>query len=251
MMKMHSYLAVNGAMSQASARLHRTEQQLEERVLEVERDGSTDAPSATKGEASSPEEARAQQQQALDRSWERAIKTARDAADTVEESRPLHKEQSEGVPPWTLRENQRGMKAYRHHAFSGTIARNKNEHGSGKSGLGEKIVPPTAAQAAADLNNNTNSTTDHHDSNSEVVRDPHPLATHSDPVVSSLARDIEGLREELMSVDPRHADGAAESRVVGKESRVCWPDNVTYANFWDYLLVPTLVYELEYPRTKS
>lgn len=32
---------------------------------------------------------------------------------------------------------------------------------------------------------------------------------------------------------------------------VTFPDNVTFANFIDYLLVPTLVYELEYPRTDS
>src|SRR5271154_638210 len=28
-----------------------------------------------------------------------------------------------------------------------------------------------------------------------------------------------------------------------------YPDNLTYANFLDYMLCPTLVYELEYPRT--
>nr|BBE10603.1 sterol O-acyltransferase [Rhodotorula toruloides] len=32
---------------------------------------------------------------------------------------------------------------------------------------------------------------------------------------------------------------------------VTFPENVTFANFIDYLLVPTLVYELEYPRTDS
>lgn len=31
----------------------------------------------------------------------------------------------------------------------------------------------------------------------------------------------------------------------------CWPENLTVLNFIDYLLVPTLVYELSYPRTKE
>lgn len=30
---------------------------------------------------------------------------------------------------------------------------------------------------------------------------------------------------------------------------VKFPENITFVNFTDYLLVPTLVYELEYPRT--
>ena len=30
---------------------------------------------------------------------------------------------------------------------------------------------------------------------------------------------------------------------------VRWPENITYKNFAVYQLVPTLVYELEYPRT--
>lgn len=36
----------------------------------------------------------------------------------------------------------------------------------------------------------------------------------------------------------------------GKEA-ISFPNNITLPNFVDYLLVPTLVYELEYPRTKS
>ena len=31
---------------------------------------------------------------------------------------------------------------------------------------------------------------------------------------------------------------------------VRWPDNVTWKNFAVYMLIPTLVYELEYPRTE-
>ncbi|KAK9240191.1 MBOAT, membrane-bound O-acyltransferase family-domain-containing protein [Lipomyces kononenkoae] len=33
-------------------------------------------------------------------------------------------------------------------------------------------------------------------------------------------------------------------------SKVRYPNNVTFFNFFDYMMLPTLVYELEYPRTK-
>jgi len=32
---------------------------------------------------------------------------------------------------------------------------------------------------------------------------------------------------------------------------ICYPENVTFLNYVDFLLVPTLVYELEYPRTEK
>ncbi|GJN89318.1 hypothetical protein Rhopal_002298-T1 [Rhodotorula paludigena] len=44
---------------------------------------------------------------------------------------------------------------------------------------------------------------------------------------------------------------AQEALSSGGVANVQWPDNVTFLNFIDYLLVPTLVYELEYPRTDS
>ncbi|KAK9322428.1 MBOAT, membrane-bound O-acyltransferase family-domain-containing protein [Lipomyces orientalis] len=34
-------------------------------------------------------------------------------------------------------------------------------------------------------------------------------------------------------------------------SKVMYPNNVTFFNFFDYMMLPTLVYELEYPRTES
>eukprot|EP01117_Protostelium_nocturnum_P014049 TRINITY_DN5308_c0_g1_i1.p1 TRINITY_DN5308_c0_g1~~TRINITY_DN5308_c0_g1_i1.p1 ORF type:complete len:464 (-),score=155.93 TRINITY_DN5308_c0_g1_i1:45-1436(-) len=41
-----------------------------------------------------------------------------------------------------------------------------------------------------------------------------------------------------------------EEEIV-KRSKTQWPENVTYANFLDFLLIPTLVYEIEYPRTNE
>ncbi|KZT62390.1 MBOAT-domain-containing protein [Calocera cornea HHB12733] len=62
----------------------------------------------------------------------------------------------------------------------------------------------------------------------------HPLADHPSEKIAQLAEELGSLEQELTSVGPR---------------RVRWPANVTFVNFADYMLIPTLVYELEYPRT--
>lgn len=60
------------------------------------------------------------------------------------------------------------------------------------------------------------------------------LTWHSDERISALAMETAVLQEALLSTG---------------DAKVSFPNNVTYWNFCDYLLVPTLVYELEYPRT--
>lgn len=64
----------------------------------------------------------------------------------------------------------------------------------------------------------------------------HPLVSHPDPVISALARDYSDLQMELVS---------RESGLV------TWPQNISWKNFAEYQLIPTLVYELEYPRTNK
>lgn len=49
---------------------------------------------------------------------------------------------------------------------------------------------------------------------------------------SQLAAEIEELRSDLKC-----------------QNGELWPANVTVANFFDYLIVPSLIYELQYPRT--
>ncbi|KAH9479357.1 putative sterol O-acyltransferase 1 [Psilocybe cubensis] len=63
---------------------------------------------------------------------------------------------------------------------------------------------------------------------------PHPLVYHPDPQISDMAKDYSELQSELLSSGPTY---------------VRWPDNITWKNFAVYQLIPTLVYELEYPRT--
>jgi sterol O-acyltransferase len=63
----------------------------------------------------------------------------------------------------------------------------------------------------------------------------HVLVNHPDPQISALATEYSELESELVSSGPEP---------------VRWPENITFKNFAMYQLIPTLVYELEYPRTK-
>lgn len=47
------------------------------------------------------------------------------------------------------------------------------------------------------------------------------------------------------------SDGGAGITEEERADPSCYPNNVTLYNFWDYLLIPTLVYNTTYPRTKS
>lgn len=66
------------------------------------------------------------------------------------------------------------------------------------------------------------------------VPTPHTLMDHPDQEVSRLAGEYSELEAELVS--------------TGKE-QVRWPANIGWKNFAVYQLIPTLVYELEFPRT--
>jgi sterol O-acyltransferase len=63
---------------------------------------------------------------------------------------------------------------------------------------------------------------------------PHPLVDHLDKTISRLAYEYSDLESEMTGPGPK---------------RVRWPENVSFRDFALYQLTPTLVYELEYPRT--
>jgi sterol O-acyltransferase len=63
---------------------------------------------------------------------------------------------------------------------------------------------------------------------------PHPLVDHPSEEISGLAQELTDLESELISQGPHY---------------VTWPENITFKNFAVYQLIPSLVYELEYPRT--
>lgn len=73
----------------------------------------------------------------------------------------------------------------------------------------------------------------------QTVRDrnteaPSPLAWSSNERVAVLARNIDAMQAELKS---------------NGTQKLVWPENVTYRHFADFIFFPTLVYQLEYPRT--
>jgi sterol O-acyltransferase len=68
-----------------------------------------------------------------------------------------------------------------------------------------------------------------------AIPTPHPLVDHSDKIIATLAHDLSELELELTS--------------TGK-NKIRWPANLTWWNYFDYQFLPTLVYELEYPRTE-
>ncbi|PPQ64222.1 hypothetical protein CVT24_008598 [Panaeolus cyanescens] len=63
---------------------------------------------------------------------------------------------------------------------------------------------------------------------------PNPLIHHPDSQIAALAKDYSELQSEMVSTGPVY---------------VKWPQNITWKNFAVYQLIPSLVYELEYPRT--
>jgi sterol O-acyltransferase len=68
--------------------------------------------------------------------------------------------------------------------------------------------------------------------------------TDDDPKLSrvnSVAEEKERLVHEI-----ELADRDLTGNFLGQMQ---YPNNLTFANFLDYMLCPTLVYELEYPRT--
>ncbi|KIY62249.1 MBOAT-domain-containing protein [Cylindrobasidium torrendii FP15055 ss-10] len=65
--------------------------------------------------------------------------------------------------------------------------------------------------------------------------EPRPLVNHPDATISELASEYSDLQGELRSPGPLY---------------IVWPNNITFKNFVVYMLIPTLVYELEYPRTE-
>lgn len=73
-----------------------------------------------------------------------------------------------------------------------------------------------------------------HNTTPRHIRPPAPLAWSPNERVALLARNIDAMEDELKS------NGA---------KGLVWPQNVTYGHFFDYFFLPTLVYQLEYPRT--
>lgn len=69
----------------------------------------------------------------------------------------------------------------------------------------------------------------------DTTLSPHPLVDHPDEGIAAMAQDYTEMQTELTSSGPIY---------------VTWPNNISWKNFTVYMLIPSLVYELEYPRTE-
>lgn len=67
-------------------------------------------------------------------------------------------------------------------------------------------------------------------------RQPSVLTYATDERVATLARNIDTMRDELTS---HGSDG------------IVWPANIGYKSYWEFMCMPTLCYQLWYPRTTT
>ncbi|KAJ3067807.1 hypothetical protein HDU98_008989 [Podochytrium sp. JEL0797] len=79
------------------------------------------------------------------------------------------------------------------------------------------------------------------------VSESSPVSSDGSTVVSDTVEERDGAQEKMSAVvsDAEVLRG----ELKGKWKHTQFPQNITISNFVDYMLVPTLVYELEYPRT--
>lgn len=69
---------------------------------------------------------------------------------------------------------------------------------------------------------------------------PKWIAEHKDDDHADNSKELQGMESEVSFL---------QDELIQGNSR--YPDNITFANYFDYLLVPSLVYSMEYPRTEK
>ena len=80
-------------------------------------------------------------------------------------------------------------------------------------------------------------------------KDAHALSYSSDSLVSTLASNIDAMRAELTS---QGSDDATTAGIeAGEGKAVVWPANVGWKEYWLFMCMPTLCYQLSYPRTTT
>ena len=86
-------------------------------------------------------------------------------------------------------------------------------------------------------------------SRAPVVRYPSTLTTRSELETQFIEEEEKEKKKKLDSVGQLREDLALE--IVSPFGGVTYPQNLTLANFADYLCCPTLCYEIEYPRAAT
>lgn len=182
-MKMHSYMSVNGHLQQVT--------QQSQAILEELREAT---------EAGG---------------WEKAVRDAKSHRAEMDASTGMSASSSGSTPPSHTPNIPEGS------TTSYTDAATANA-------LRQRLVAVSSATPESVI------TTTPPDEDKQHLFEPHPLIDHPDPRVADLATEYSELQAELTSPGPNY---------------ITWPNNISLKNFAVYQLIPSLVYELEYPRT--
>lgn len=207
MMKVHSYLMLNGIMSDTYNDMEVLQKKLNQRLAEFY---NTD----------------------INEAWTRAVRdtnlcSAPSTLASFEEA-----PQDDPFEVWASRSMQTGSSMERAHQW---LPRLRNQIPRARSPMPEhqRLVSALDNEKLSDHPKKSDIGCPDHD-----VHDPHPFMWHPDPTTKRLATKISQLRELLYN--------NLDDQGLGP----MWPYNVSVANFWDFQLVPSLVYQLQYPRTE-
>ena len=213
-MKIHSYMDVNTTMNEEFIKLGALEEQLLQRVTEV--DAPTDAP------------------QDRAKSWNRAITRVAESLDVIYPQRIDSHLHREAFLKWADLRVQTGASKIRANVLLPPL---QNEIPRSKSPMPEHRRLVDAISSSTSSEHLSPGLLPELDTD---LRDVHPLIWHPDQQIKTLSLEISKVREALYSAP-----------IPGQELGPMWPLNVSYLNFLDFQLVPSLVYKLQYPRLKE
>lgn len=212
-MKMHSYVTTNGQLQWVHQRVEKLYTQLRRAV-------------ADEGD------------------WDAAIKTAQSNKSKQETAQAEIERRADGITNGTPMVPEGATSSYVDEKVAVALRRRLAVTGHSDV-VGSASLPPTLSTSSSseffpDRPTQVNTTGTRLTPSSATTPPSYPptpsqiLAHHPNSQIADLAREHAELEEELTSTGPE---------------RVRWPANVTYKNFVTYMLIPTLVYEPEYPRT--
>lgn len=244
MMKMHSYCAHNGMLSSIHFNMKDEEKRLET-LLKTLPDGE-----AIRKEA----ERKAKDHQRREKESERAEQrdsTNNPSPSTSRESSPSGSRSD--IPVGTPNVPQGTSSFTTGYLSQGDLLKLKLAPevmaGLGADGSGARARrqrPDSPAPSSLSRTDNTNAATSQiphgtslepgHMNSARPHRQPSVLTYASDERVATLARNIDTMRDELTS---HGSDG------------IVWPANIGYKSYWEFMCMPTLCYQLWYPRTTT
>jgi sterol O-acyltransferase len=200
-MKMHSYMTINGYLQSVSTRSQQVLEELHRATADVG-------------------------------GWDQALATAkahREELDAANASGSTGSE-SELTPSITPAERSEGVTSSYTSASTANALRQRLIDVSSNSRVSTPSVElpefPVAPSTSIDRNGSAIPLA--------LPPSPHPLVDHPEEKISAVATEYTDVESELTSSGPKY---------------IRWPNNITFRDFAVYQLIPTLVYELEYPRT--